>query len=61
MKFLWVIACVLAALDMMLVATGERTSVLVSADWAWLAWLPAIGWLSAAYRAARAPVAWFQP
>ena len=59
MKFLWVIACILAALDMMLVAIGEKPSTIFSPEWDWLAWFAAAGWLAAAFRAAQVRADWF--
>lgn len=59
MKFLWVVACLLCAVDMMRTAVGVRPSDILAPDYVWLAWFPAIGWISAGYRAAMQRVEWF--
>lgn len=58
MPIIWSVACVLSSLDMIAIALGEKPSAIISAEYAWLAWVPAIGWLLAGYRAATARVDW---
>jgi hypothetical protein len=57
MKFIWASACILCGLDMVAVAVGAHASAIVTPDYVWLAWLPAIGWFCGAYRAATARAA----